>query len=262
MIELFTMMRYLQWDTLKQKHLNHFDSWASTFGETTTAIELAPEGTGYRARTRFAKFFNLPELMNIFKAVADIKTSDQLHLPVPEAVYHNVVAKPTEIQKAMVQELSERASKVHAGTVDPSVDNMLRITSDGRKLGLDQRIINPDLPDDPASKVNLCVENIYNIWNDGKADKLTQLVFSDLSTPKEGTFSVYTDIRDKLIIRGVSESEIAFIHDADTEVKKKELFAKVRSGNVRVLIGSTQKMGAGTNCQDKLECVSKLKRMK
>lgn len=252
MTELYTMMRYLQWDTLKQKHLNHFDSWASTFGETTTAIELAPEGTGYRARTRFAKFFNLPELMNIFKEVADIKTSDQLHLPVPEAVYHNVVAKPTEIQKSMVQELSERASKVHAGTVDPSVDNMLRITSDGRKLGLDQRIINPDLPDDPMSKVNLCVENIYNIWNDGKDDKLTQLVFSDLSTPKEGIFSVYTDIRDKLISRGVPESEIAFIHDADTEVKKKELFAKVRSGNVRVLIGSTQKMGAGTNCQDKL----------
>ena len=252
MTELFTMMRYLQWDTLKQKHLNHFDAWASTFGETTTAIELAPEGTGYRARTRFAKFFNLPELMNIFKEVADIKTSDQLHLPVPEAVYHNVVAKPTEIQKSMVQELSERASKVHAGTVDPSVDNMLSITSDGRKLGLDQRIINPDLPDDPASKVNLCVENIYNIWNDGKADKLTQLVFSDLSTPKDGTFSVYTDIRDKLISRGVPESEIAFIHDADTELKKKELFAKVRSGNVRVLIGSTQKMGAGTNCQDKL----------
>lgn len=252
MTELYTMMRYLQHDTLENKHLNYFDAWASTFGETTTAIELAPEGTGYRARTRFAKFFNLPELMNLFKEAADIKTSDQLHLPVPDATYHNVVAKPTEIQQALVQELSERASKVHAGVVDPSVDNMLKITSDGRKLGLDQRIINPDLPDDPMSKVNLCVDNIYQIWENCKADKLTQLVFSDLSTPKEGTFSVYTDIRDKLIRRGVPESEIAFIHDADTEVKKKELFAKVRSGNVRVLIGSTQKMGAGTNCQDRL----------
>lgn len=211
-----------------------------------------PEGTGYRARTRFAKFFNLPELMNIFKEAADIKTSDQLNLPVPIANYHNIVAKPTEIQKSMVQELSERASKVHSGAVDPSVDNMLRITSDGRKLGLDQRIINPDLPDEPDSKVNLCVDNIYSIWNKGKADKLTQLVFSDLSTPKEGMFSVYTDIRDKLIRRGVPQEEIAFIHGADTEVKKKELFAKVRSGSVRVLIGSTAKMGAGTNCQDRL----------
>lgn len=252
MTEMFTMMRYLQRDTLDKKHLNHFDAWASTFGETTTAIELAPEGTGYRARTRFAKFFNLPELMNIFKEAADIKTSDQLKLPVPIANYHNIVAKPTEIQKSMVQELSERASKVHSGAVDPSVDNMLKITSDGRKLGLDQRIINPDLPDEPDSKVNLCVDNIYNIWNDGKADRLTQLVFSDLSTPKDGMFSVYTDIRDKLISRGVPQEEIAFIHDADTEVKKKELFAKVRSGSVRVLIGSTAKMGAGTNCQDRL----------
>ena len=249
MTEMFTMMRYLQRDTLDKKHLNHFDAWASTFGETTTAIELAPEGTGYRARTRFAKFFNLPELMNIFKEAADIKTSDQLHLPVPIANYHNIVAKPTEIQKAMVQELSERASKVHSGAVDPSVDNMLRITSDGRKLGLDQRIINHDLPDEAESKVNLCVDNIYSIWNDGKADRLTQLVFSDLSTPKDGVFSVYTDIRDKLISRGVPQEEIAFIHDADTEVKKKELFAKVRSGSVRVLIGSTAKMGAGTNCR-------------
>ena len=252
MTEMFTMMRYLQRDTLDKKHLNHFDAWASTFGETTTAIELAPEGTGYRARTRFAKFFNLPELMNIFKEAADIKTSDQLNLPVPIANYHNIVAKPTEIQKAMVQELSERASKVHSGAVDPSVDNMLKITSDGRKLGLDQRIINPELPDEPESKINLCVDNIYSIWNNGKADRLTQLVFSDLSTPKEGVFSVYTDIRDKLISRGVPQEEIAFIHDADTEVKKKELFAKVRSGSVRVLIGSTAKMGAGTNCQDRL----------
>jgi len=283
MTELYTMMRYLQHDTLEKKHLNHFDAWASTFGETTTAIELAPEGTGYRARTRFAKFFNLPELMNLFKEAADIKTSDQLHLPVPDATYHNVVAKPTEVQKALVQELSERASKVHAGVVDPSVDNMLKITSDGRKLGLDQRIINPDLPDDPMSKVNLCVDNIFQIWEDGKADRLTQLVFSDLSTPKtrttsdkiaaksavdadvhgiveavdrdipdESPFTVYEDIRDKLISRGVPKEEIAFIHDADTEVKKKELFAKVRSGHVRVLIGSTSKMGAGTNCQDRL----------
>ena len=283
MTELYTMMRYLQHDTLEKKHLNHFDAWASTFGETTTAIELAPEGTGYRARTRFAKFFNLPELMNLFKEAADIKTSDQLHLPVPEATYHNVVAKPTEIQQALVQELSERASQVHAGVVDPSVDNMLKITSDGRKLGLDQRIINSDLPDDPTSKVNLCVDNIFQIWEDGKADRLTQLVFSDLSTPKtrsstdkiaaksavdadvhgiveavdceipdESPFTVYEDIRDKLISRGVPKEEIAFIHDADTEVKKKELFAKVRSGHVRVLIGSTSKMGAGTNVQDRL----------
>jgi N12 class adenine-specific DNA methylase/adenine-specific DNA methylase len=283
MTELYTMMRYLQHDTLENKHLNHFDAWASTFGETTTAIELAPEGTGYRARTRFAKFFNLPELMNLFKEAADIKTSDQLHLPVPDATYHNVVAKPTEIQQALVQELSERASKVHAGVVDPSVDNMLKITSDGRKLGLDQRIINPDFPDDPMSKVNLCVDNIFQIWQDGKADRLTQLVFSDLSTPKtrtasdkiaaksvvdaevhgiveavyrdipdESPFTVYEDIRDKLISRGVPKEEIAFIHDADTEVKKKELFAKVRSGQVRVLLGSTSKMGAGTNVQDRL----------
>ena len=261
MTELYTMMRYLQHDTLEKKHLNHFDAWASTFGETTTAIELAPEGTGYRARTRFAKFFNLPELMNLFKEAADIKTSDQLHLPVPDATYHNVVAKPTEIQQVLVQELSERASKVHAGVVDPSVDNMLRITSDGRKLGLDQRIINPNLPDDPMSKVNLCVDNIFTIWQENMADRLTQLVFCDLSTPKgkttdnttdEKPFTVYEDIRDKLIARGVPAAEIAFIHDADTEVKKKELFSKVRSGQVRVLLGSTSKMGAGTNVQDRL----------
>lgn len=253
MTELFTMMRYLQHDLLVQKGLAHFDCWASTFGETVTAIELAPEGTGYRARTRFAKFFNLPELMNLFKEAADIKTADQLHLPTPEAVVHTVLAKPTEIQKEMVQELSQRAAAVHSGTVDASVDNMLKITSDGRKLGLDQRLINPLLPDDPQSKVNLCVENIAQIWRDGMEDKLTQLVFSDISTPKgDGSFNVYEDIRQKLIAKGVPETEIAFIHNADTEVKKKELFAKVRSGQVRVLLGSTSKMGAGTNVQDRL----------
>ncbi len=253
MTELFTMMRYLQHDLLVQKGLAHFDCWASTFGETVTAIELAPEGTGYRARTRFAKFFNLPELMNLFKEAADIKTADQLHLPTPEAVVHTVLAKPTEIQKEMVQELSQRAAAVHSGTVDASVDNMLKITSDGRKLGLDQRLINPLLPDEPQSKVNLCVENIAQIWKEGAADKLTQLVFCDISTPKwDGSFNVYEDIRQKLIARGIPESEVAFIHNADTEVKKKELFAKVRSGQVRVLLGSTSKMGAGTNVQDRL----------
>ena len=253
MTELFTMMRYLQHDTLYEKGLSHFDCWASTFGETTTAIELAPEGTGYRARTRFAKFFNLPELMTMFKEAADIKTADQLHLPTPEAVYHNIVAQPTEIQKDMVQELSERAAAVHSGKVDASVDNMLKVTSDGRKLGLDQRIINPLLPDEPQSKVNLCVENIAQIWRDGSADKLTQLVFCDISTPKEnGSFNIYDDIRRKLITKGIPESEIAFIHEANTEVKKKELFAKVRTGQVRVLMGSTSKMGAGTNVQDRL----------
>lgn len=284
MTELYTMMRYLQHDTIQKKGLAHFDCWASTFGETTTAIELAPEGTGYRARTRFSKFFNLPELMNLFKEAADIKTSDQLNLPTPTAVYHNVVAQPTEIQKSMVQELSERAAAVHSGAVDASVDNMLKITSDGRKLGLDQRIINPDLPDEPQSKVNMCVDNIYKIWEDGKRDKLTQLVFCDLSTPKnvqtsrkaakaaggnidspeihaleqfkepEETkeFTVYDDIRDKLVSRGIPREEIAFIHEANTEVRKKELYAKVRSGQVRVLMGSTFKMGAGMNVQDRL----------
>ena len=231
----------------------HFDCWASRFGETVTALELAPEGTGYRARTRFSKFFNLPELMNLFKEAADIKTADQLHLPTPEAVVHTVLAKPTEIQKEMVQELSRRAAAVHSGTVDASVDNMLKITSDGRKLGLDQRLINPLLPDEPQSKVNLCVENIAQIWKEGAADKLTQLVFCDISTPKwDGSFNVYEDIRHKLMAKGIPETEIAFIHSADTEVKKKELFAKVRSGQVRVLLGSTSKMGAGTNVQDRL----------
>ena len=287
MTELYTMMRYLQHDTIRDKGLVHFDCWASTFGETTTAIELAPEGTGYRARTRFAKFFNLPELMNLFKGAADIKTADQLNLPTPTPIYHNVVAQPTEIQQAMVQELSERAARVHAGIVDASVDNMLKITSDGRKLGLDQRVINPNLPDEPTSKVNLCVDNIYRIWDEGQADKLTQLVFCDLSTPKnaapskrtaksaagnldspelhalemlaekdgnndEKDFTVYDDIRDKLVARGIPREQIAFIHEANTETRKKELFSKVRSGQVRVLMGSTFKMGAGMNVQDRL----------
>ncbi len=286
MTELYTMMRYLQHDVIRDKGLAHFDCWASTFGETTTAIELAPEGTGYRARTRFAKFFNLPELMNLFKEAADIKTADQLNLPTPTAIYHNEVAQPTEVQKAMVQELSERAAAVHSGRVDPSVDNMLRITSDGRKLGLDQRIINPNLADEPTSKVNMCVDNIYRIWEDGHDDKLTQLVFCDLSTPKtaskraakapagnldspeiralemlaekdggmeeEAPFTVYDDIRDKLVARGIPRDQIVFIHEANTEARKKELFSKVRSGQVRVLMGSTFKMGAGMNVQDRL----------
>ena len=253
MTELYTVMRYLQYNTLQQQRLTHFDCWASTFGETTTAIELAPEGTGYRARTRFAKFFNLPELMNMFKEVADIKTADQLNLPVPEAKFETILVKPSEHQKAIVAELSERAAQVHSGVIDPSVDNMLKITSDGRKLGLDQRLINPLLPDNPQSKLNVCVDNVFRIWEEGKQDKLTQLLFCDLSTPKnDGTFNVYDDIKTKLISNGVPEKEIAFIHDADSEAKKKELFAKVRAGKVRILLGSTQKLGAGTNIQDKL----------
>ena len=285
MTELYTMMRYLQHDMLKRNSLTHFDCWASAFGETTTAIELAPEGTGYRARTRFAKFFNLPELMNLFREAADIKTSDQLNLPTPTPVYHNEVTQPTALQQQMVQELSERAAKVHSGAVAPTEDNMLKITSDGRKLGLDQRVINPDLPDDPNSKVNLCVDNIHRIWQDGQAEKLTQLVFCDLSTPKgktaqsgriaakstdnpelhaleaaieaeagpeEPPFTIYDDIREKLVSRGIPREQIAFIHEANTEVRKKELFAKVRSGQVRVLMGSTFKMGAGMNVQDRL----------
>ena len=253
MTELYTMMRYLQHDMLKRNSLTHFDCWASAFGETTTAIELAPEGTGYRARTRFAKFFNLPELMNLFREAADIKTADQLNLPTPTAVYHTEVTQPTALQQQMVQELSERAAKVHAGSVDASTDNMLKITSDGRKLGLDQRVINPDLPDDPGSKVNRCVDNIHRIWQDGQTEKLTQLVFCDLSTPHgDGSFNVYDDIRDKLVASGIPKEEIQFIHDADTEIKKKELFARVRSGQVRILFGSTQKLGAGTNVQDRL----------
>ena len=259
MTEMYTLMRYLQYSTLQQKQLTHFDAWASTFGETTTAIELAPEGTGYRARTRFAKFFNLPELMNMFKEAADIKTSDQLHLPVPEAKFETVVVKPSEIQQDMVKSLSERAAEVHSGAVDPSVDNMLKITSDGRKTGLDQRLMNPLTPDDPDSKLNACVDNVLRIWNETKEDNLTQLIFCDMSTPKgDGSFNVYDDIRTKLLAAGVPESEVEFIHNADTEGKKADLFSKVRSGKVRVLLGSTAKMGAGTNVQTLLVAVHHL----
>ena len=282
MTELYTMQRYLQYARLEEMHMTHFDCWASRFGETVTALELAPEGKGYRPRTRFSRFFNLPELMNLFKEVADIKTADQLHLPVPEVEYHNVVAKPTEVQKGLVQELSKRAAAIHSGSVDPSIDNMLKVTSDGRKLGLDQRIINPDFSDEAGSKVNLCVDNILQVWKDGKADKLTQLVFCDISTPQaapkakqavitgnpleaaalpaeeKAPFTVYDDIRAKLIAGGVPAEQIAFIHDANTEVKKKELFGKVRSGQVRVLLGSTSKMGAGTNVQDRLVAIHDL----
>ena len=281
MTELYTMQRYLQYERLQELNMTHFDCWASRFGETVTALELAPEGTGYRARTRFSKFFNLPELMNLFKEVADIKTADQLNLPTPEVEYHNIVAQPTDHQQEMVKTLSERASLVHSGTVDPSQDNMLKITSDGRKLGLDQRIVNQMLPDEPGTKVNQCVDNIMQIWRDGKADKLTQLVFCDISTPQakapaskaaktldnpllhalegamplpeqEPVFTVYDDIRQKLIAQGMPADQIAFIHEANTEVRKKELFSKVRTGQVRVLLGSTAKMGAGTNVQDRL----------
>ena len=259
MTEMYTLMRYLQYNTLQQKGLTHFDAWASTFGETTTAIELAPEGTGYRARTRFAKFFNLPELMAMFKEAADIKTSDQLNLPVPQAKFETVVVKPSEIQQDMVQALSERAAEVHSGSVDPSVDNMLKITSDGRKIGLDQRLMNSALPDNPNSKLNACVNNVLRIWNDTKEQRLTQLIFCDMSTPKgDGSFNVYDDIRTKLLNAGVPEQEIEFIHNADTENKKAELFSKVRSGQVRVLLGSTAKMGAGTNVQTLLVAVHHL----
>ena len=259
MTELYTVMRYLQYSTLQQKKLTHFDCWASTFGETTTAIELAPEGTGYRARTRFAKFFNLPELMSMFKEVADIKTADQLHLPVPEAKFETVVAKPSDLQKEMVQELSKRAARIHSGTVDASEDNMLCVTNDGRKIGLDVRLMNPMLPDDPNSKLNVCVQNVLKLWEEGKDQKLTQLLFCDLSTPKnDGNFNVYDDIRKKLVAAGVPENEIEFIHNADTEAKKAALFSKVRSGDVRVLLGSTAKMGAGTNVQSRLVAVHHL----
>ena len=253
MVELYTIQRYLQYNTLVKNGLQHFDAWASTFGETVTAIELTPEGTGYRAKTRFAKFYNLPELMAMFKEVADIKTADMLNLPVPEAEYHNVSVEPSEMQKEMVASLAERAEKVRGGGVDSSVDNMLKITNDGRKLALDQRMLNAMLPDFEKSKINACVDNVYRIWEENKDKKSAQLVFCDLSTPKnDGTFSVYNDIRKKLIERGVPESEVRFIHEAETDVKKKELFQKVRKGEVRVLMGSTQKMGAGTNVQDRL----------
>ena len=253
MVELYTIQRYLQYNTLVKNNLQHFDSWASTFGETVTAVELTPEGTGYRAKTRFAKFYNLPELMAMFKEVADIKTADMLALPVPEAHFHNVAVKPSEMQKEMVASLAERAEKVRSGGVDSSVDNMLKITNDGRKLALDQRMLNDMLPDYEGSKINACVNNIYRIWEETTDKKSAQLVFCDLSTPKnDGTFSVYNDIRKKLIERGIPESEVRFIHEADTDVKKKELFQKTRKGEVRVLLGSTQKMGAGTNVQDRL----------
>ena len=253
MVELYTIQRYLQYNTLVKNGLQHFDAWASTFGETITAVELTPEGTGYRAKTRFAKFYNLPELMAMFKEIADIKTADMLNLPVPEAKYHNIAVKPSEMQKEMVASLAERAEQVRGGGVDSSVDNMLKITNDGRKLALDQRMLNDMLPDFEGSKINACVDNIYRIWEENADKKSAQLVFCDLSTPKnDGTFSVYNDIRKKLIERGIPESEVKFIHEADTDIKKKELFQKTRKGEVRVLLGSTQKMGAGTNVQDKL----------
>lgn len=253
MVELYTIQRYLQYDTLLKNDLQHFDSWASTFGETVTAIELTPEGTGYRAKTRFAKFFNLPELMSMFKEVADIRTADMLELPVPKANFHNIAVKPSEIQKEMVAKLAERAELVRKGNVDASVDNMLKITNDGRKLALDQRMLNDMLPDFEGSKINACVDNVYRIWNENSDKKSAQLIFCDLSTPKnDGVFSVYNDIRKKLIERGIPENQVKFIHEADTDVKKKELFQKVRKGEVRVLLGSTQKMGAGTNVQDRL----------
>lgn len=262
MTEMYSIQRYLQFDKLQAMGMGHFDCWASRFGETVTALELAPEGTGYRARTRFAKFFNLPELMQMFREIADIKTADQLNLPVPEVEYHTVVSQPTKHQKAMVEDLSKRAERVHNG-IDPHIDNMLRITSDGRKLGLDQRLINPMLPDEPGTKVNMCVANVLQQWRDGDADKRTQLIFCDVSTPTgsgkqtnpdavSSFINIYDDIRKKLIIGGMAPEQIAFIHTAKTDVQKKELFARVRSGQVRILIGSTQKMGAGTNIQDRL----------
>ena len=251
MTELYTMQRYLQYPALVERNLQHFDAWASTFGETVTAIELAPEGSGYRMKTRFARFYNLPELMMMFREVADIQTADMLNLPVPEAEYRVVTVKPSEIQKEMVEELGNRAERIRKGMVLPAEDNMLLITNDGRKLALDQRLMNELLPDEVGSKVNACVEEVYRYWEQGKEKKLTQLLFSDLSTPKnDGSFSVYNDVRDKLIAKGIPKEEIAFIHEANTDVKKKELFAKVRNGSVRVLMGSTFKMGAGTNVQN------------
>ena len=253
MVELYTIMRYLQYDTLQKLHLGHFDSWAASFGETVTAIELSPEGTGYRAKTRFARFFNLPELISLFKESADVQTADMLNLPVPEAEYINEVLKPSETQQEMVSSFADRAERVRNGNVDPRTDNMLKITNDGRKLALDQRLINDLLPDEPESKVNLCVENAYQVWEESTPDKSTQLIFCDLSTPKaDGTFNVYDDVREKLVAKGIPREEIAFIHEANTETKKAELFAKVRSGQVRILLGSTPKLGAGTNIQNRL----------
>ena len=253
MVELYTIQRYLQYRTLQEMGLIHFDDWASNFGETVTAIELSPEGSGYRAKTRFAKFYNLPELMSAFKQVADIQTADMLKLPVPKANFHTEVIKPSELQQEMIKGLAERAEKIRAGGVDPHEDNMLRITNDGRKLALDMRLINPLAADDPNGKVAVCARNVYRIWEQTKEKRSTQLVFCDLSTPtKDGSFNVYDDLKKKLMEQGIPEDEIAFIHDADSEAKKKELFAKVRTGQIRVLMGSTQKMGAGTNVQDKL----------
>ena len=253
MTELYTNMRYLQYDMLQSLGLGNFDAWASTFGETQTAIELAPEGTGYRAKTRFAKFYNLPELISLFKECADIQTADMLKLPVPEAEYENVVLKPSDFQKEMVRSLADRAEAVRNSLVEPYEDNMLKITNDGRKLALDQRLINSSLPDNENSKAAACVERAFQIWRDTAENKSTQLIFSDLATPKgDGSFNVYGDIRQKLVSKGVPEEEIKFIHEANTEVKKAELFAKVRSGQVRFLLGSTAKMGAGTNVQDRL----------
>jgi hypothetical protein len=253
MVELYTMQRYLQHGELEKSGLQHFDSWASTFGETVTAIELAPEGTGYRAKTRFARFYNLPELMSVFRTVADIQTADMLKLPVPKAVFHTEVIRPSEWQKEMVAGLAERAEVIRGGDIDPRVDNMLKVTNDGRKLALDQRLINPLLPDGQEGKIAVCADNVFRIWDEGKGKRLTQLVFCDLSTPKgDGTFNVYDDLKEKLTGKGIPEEEIAFIHEANTEVRKKELFARVRKGQIRILMGSTQKMGAGTNVQDRL----------
>ena len=253
MVELYTIQRYLQMNALQEQGLQHFDAWAANYGETVTAIELSPEGTGYRAKTRFAKFYNLPELMSVFKNVADIQTADMLKLPVPEAHYHNIALKPSEYQKEIVASLAERAEKVRNREVDSSVDNMLLITNDGRKLALDQRLVNPMLPSDPNSKAAKCAENVFEIWQRTAGQRSTQMIFCDLSTPKDdGTFSVYDDIRAKLLELGIPENEIAFIHNAKSEVQKKDLFGKVRSGQVRILLGSTQRMGAGTNCQQKL----------
>ena len=253
MCEMFVMQRYLQYSTLEKKNLLHFDAWASTFGETVTGLELAPEGNGYRSRTRFSRYHNLPELLKMFKETADIKTADTLNIQRPNAIYQTVVVKPSELQVEMVKDLSARAAVVHSGAIDPRVDNLLKITSDGRKIGLDQRLMNPLLPDFPGSKVNVCMENIYNVWRETADKRLTQLCFCDFSTPGgDKEFNIYDDIKSKLLQRGVPAHEVAFIHDADTEIKKKELYAKMRSGSVRILFGSTAKLGTGANIQDRL----------